>query len=212
MKSSTTTSAPPGLEPKILLGLVIAIFILLGIRPKADRLTWALENLPVMIAVPLLVWTARCFPFTPLSYRLMAIHAVILMIGGYYTYAAVPAFDWLKESLNLSRNHYDRVGHLAQGFVPAMVAREILLRTSPLRPGKWLGFLVVCVCLAISAGYELFEWASALAFGGASDDFLGSQGDIWDAQTDMACALIGACVALLSLSRLQDRQLEKGSF
>ncbi len=185
------------------------IFILLGIHPRADRLTWFLENFPVMIAVPLLVFTYKRFPLTSLAYRLVAVHALILMIGGYYTYAAVPAFDWLKDALHLARNNYDRVGHFAQGFVPAILAREILLRTSPLTRGKWLAFLVCCISLAISAGYELFEWSSALLFGSGSDDFLGTQGDVWDAQKDMACALIGAVTALITLSGLHNRHLEK---
>lgn len=195
------------IEKKFLLFLVLLTFVLLGFQPHANRLTWGLENLPVMIAVPLLLATHRRFEFTKLSYRLMAVHAVILMIGGYYTYAQVPLGDWVKNALDLNRNHYDRVGHFAQGFVPAIMAREILLRTSTLVRGKWLNFLVCCVCLSISAGYELFEWSSALVFGGGADDFLGSQGDIWDAQIDMAMALGGAVLALCLLSKSHDRCL-----
>lgn len=196
-------------EACVLLICVILIFVLLGIHPRADRLTWVLENFPVMIAVPLLVATYKRFPLTSLAYRLIAVHALILMIGGYYTYAAVPLGDWIKDAFHLGRNHYDRVGHFAQGFVPAILAREILLRTSPLTRGKWLAFLVCSVCLAISAGYELFEWSSAMLFGSGSDDFLGTQGDVWDAQKDMTCALIGAVTALVTLSGLHDRHLEK---
>lgn len=197
------------IEKKVLLFLVLLIFVLLGVRPHADRLTWGLENLPVIIAVPLLLATHRRFEFTRLSYRLMAVHAVILMVGGYYTYAQVPLGEWVKDMLDLSRNHYDRLGHFAQGFVPAILAREILLRTSSLVRGKWLNFLVCCVCLAISAGYEIFEWLSALILGGGAEDFLGSQGDIWDAQMDMTLAFIGAVWALSFLSNFHDRCLRR---
>jgi putative membrane protein len=169
-----------------------------------------LETVPVIIGVPLLaVLYARGFRFTPLVYVLVTVHAVILMIGGKYTYAEVPPFNWLRDALHLSRNHYDRVGHFAQGFVPAMIARELLLRTSPLRPGKWLFFLVVCVCGALSACYELVEWCVAVASGSASDAFLGTQGDPWDTQKDMALAFVGAISAQLFLFRLHDRQLER---
>jgi putative membrane protein len=190
----------------LLLAVVGAVFAWSGIRPR-DRFTWVLEVLPVILAVPALLATWRRFPLTTLVYVLIAVHAVILMIGGHYTYAEVPAFNWLRDRFGLSRNYYDRVGHFAQGFVPSMLAREVLLRTSPLRRGKWLFVIVVCVCLAISASYELFEWAVARLTGTAADQFLGTQGDVWDTQEDMATALVGAVVALVTLSRVHDRQM-----
>jgi putative membrane protein len=160
--------------------------------------------------VPLLVATYRRFPLTPLAYVLIWLHAVILMVGGHYTYAEVPLFDWIRDAFGLARNHYDRVGHLAQGFVPAILAREVLLRTSPLRPGRWLFFLVCCVCLAISALYELIEWWAALLTSPETGTaFLGTQGDVWDTQWDMFLALVGSVAALLALSRLHQRQLDQ---
>jgi putative membrane protein len=174
-----------------------------------ERGTWILEVFPIFLAVPLLLATARRFPLTPLAYRLIFVHALILMVGGHYTYAKVPLGFWLQDALHLSRNHYDRIGHFAQGFVPAIVAREVLLRRSPLRPGKWLFFLVTCVCLAVSACYEFVEWAAALLGGSSADAFLGTQGDVWDTQWDMFMALLGALAAQLLLARLHDRQLER---
>ncbi len=174
-----------------------------------DRLTWLLEVLPALIAFAVLAATHAAFPLTPLAYWLILAHAVILMIGGHYTYAQVPLFNWLRDALDLSRNHYDRLGHLAQGFVPAVVAREILLRRSPLMRGRWLFFIVVCICLAISAVYEFIEWWVALAIGLDAEAFLGLQGDVWDTQTDMFLAMIGAIAALLSLGRRHDRQLRQ---
>ncbi|MCX6552970.1 MAG: DUF2238 domain-containing protein [Acidobacteria bacterium] len=194
-------------EPLVLLIVVAVVCVALGISPKADRLTWLLENIPVMIGLPILVATRRSFPLTPLTYRLIAVHAVILMVGGYYSYAAVPIGNWASDAFHLGRNHYDRLGHLAQGFIPAMIAREFLIRKSPLRPGGMLSFLVGCYCLAFSAFFELFEWWTTIAFGSGSDAYLGSQGDIWDAQWDMFMCLIGASISLMLLSRLQDRQL-----
>ncbi len=144
---------------------------------------------------------------TPLAYRLIFLHAAILMLGGHYTYAEVPLGFWVRDALGLSRNHYDRLGHLAQGFVPAILAREILLRKTPLKPGPWLFFLVTCVCLAISAFYEFVEWWAALASGEAASAFLGTQGDVWDTQWDMFLCLLGALAAQLTLSRVHDRQL-----
>ncbi|MBT3049175.1 MAG: DUF2238 domain-containing protein [Candidatus Thiodiazotropha sp. (ex Clathrolucina costata)] len=190
-------------------GGVALLLILSAIDPVADRYTWFLETLPVMIALPLLYYTRKGFPLTILAYRLIALHAVILIIGGYYTYAEVPLFNWLKESLELSRNHYDRVGHFAQGFVPAILAREILLRRSPLQRGRWLFFLCLCFCLAFSAFYELIEWWVALLSEQAADAFLGTQGDPWDTQTDMFLALIGAICAQLLLAKTHDGQLKK---
>ena len=182
------------------------MFVWSAVRPH-DYFTWALEVAPALVAAVLLVLTYPRFRFTMLAYWLMAIHATILLIGGHYTYALVPLGEWLRSAFDLGRNHYDRVGHFAQGFVPAIIAREILVRCSPLKEGPWLRFLVLCVCLAISATYELFEWRVAVLTGSMSDDFLGTQGDPWDTQKDMATALIGAVTALLFLSHWHDRQL-----
>ena len=197
-----------GSELRALLGLGAAALLVSGIAPH-DRLTWLLEVAPILIAVPVLVATARRFPLTPLAYRLIFVHALILMLGGHYTYAEVPLGHWVAEALGLARNPYDRLGHLAQGFVPAIVVREILIRRSPLRSGKWLTFLVVCVCLAISAAYELVEWWSALIGGENADAFLGTQGDQWDTQWDMFTALLGAIAALALLGRYHDREIAK---
>lgn len=200
---------PASREPGVLLALCAAIFVLLGARPEADRFTWFMENFPVIFGAPLLVATRRRFPLTPLAYRLLLLHACILMLGGHYTYAEVPLGEWAKDLLHLERNHYDRLGHFAQGFVPALLVREVLLRTSPLGPGRWLAFLVVCVCLAISAGYEFIEWWTALATGEGADAFLGTQGDPWDTQWDMFLATAGATASLVLLSRVHDRQLAR---
>ena len=194
-------------EPRLLVTAVGAGLVLSGIDPVADRLTWTLETLPVMIGILLLILTWRSFPLTPLLYRLLAIHAVILMIGGYYTYAEVPLFNWLRDSLELSRNHYDRVGHFVQGFVPAILAREVLIRRSPLTEGGWLFLVVTSICLAFSAFYELIEWWTALLNEEAAASFLGTQGDHWDTQWDMFLALTGAILSQLLLSKRHDRQL-----
>jgi putative membrane protein len=194
--------------PVALLLLVIAVTLLSGIAPY-DRLTWWLEIFPTLVVVPLLVATHRRFPLTPLLYSLVAIHAVILAVGGHWTYARVPLGLWMQEAFGFARNHYDRIGHFAQGFVPAIAARELLLRRTPLRRGGWLFFLVFSVCLAISACYEFVEWWSALAAGGAATAFLGTQGDVWDTQWDMFLAAVGAVVAQLLLARWHDRQLER---
>jgi putative membrane protein len=202
-----------GREPLVLLIVGAVLLVLSGIGPH-DRTTWWLEVGPILIAAPVLILTARRFPLTPLAYRLIFVHALILMLGGHYTYAEVPLGFWMQRVFNFARNHYDRIGHLAQGFVPAIVVREILIRRSPLRPGKWLTFLALCVCLAISAFYELVEWWAALLGGEGADAFLGTQGDQWDTQWDMFLALLGAASALLLLSRLHARQiarLEEGS-
>jgi putative membrane protein len=193
-------------EKPALAALTVLALVMSGMNPF-DRLTWVLETLPVMLGLPLLIAAHRRFPLTPLVYRLLFIHSLILMLGGHYTYARVPAGFWLQDALDLSRNHYDRLGHLAQGFVPAMLAREILLRATPLRPGGWLFFLVTCVVLAISACYEFIEWGTALAMGGEADAFLATQGDVWDTQWDMFLALLGALAAQSLLSRLHNRQL-----
>lgn len=192
----------------ILSGAVVAGFVLSGLHPT-DRLTWALEVAPVAIGLPLVLATRRRFPLTSLLWVLLAIHAGILMLGGRYTYAQVPLGFWIRDVLDLARNPYDRLGHLAQGFVPAILTREILLRRSPLRPGRWLAFLSVCVCLAFSAFYELLEWWAALVSGAAAEAFLGTQGDPWDTQWDMFLALCGATASLLLLSRFHDRQLSR---
>ena len=191
--------------------LMVAVIVLLALSRigALEPGTWLLEVAPILIVGPILVLTARRFPLTPLVYRLLFVHALILMLGGHYTYAKVPLGFWAQDAFGLARNHYDRVGHLAQGFVPAMLAREVLLRRSPLTRGKWLGFLVVCVCLALSATYELIEWLAAVLGGSAADAFLGTQGDVWDTQWDMFMALLGATSALLLLSRVHDRQLAR---
>jgi len=195
-------------EPAILLIATIVALIVSRVGALEPG-TWLLEVAPILIVAPILVLTARRFPLTPLVYRLLFVHALILMLGAHYTYAKVPLGFWAQDAFGLARNHYDRVGHLAQGFVPAMLAREVLLRRSPLQRGKWLGFLVVCVCLALSATYELIEWLAAVLGGSAADAFLGTQGDVWDTQWDMFMALVGATSALLLLSRVHDRQLEQ---
>jgi putative membrane protein len=189
--------------------LLIAGVLLLAVSAwhSYDLGTWMMEVFPIFIAVPILLATYRRFPLTQLAYTLIFVHAGILMLGGHYTYARVPLGYWMQHLLRLSRNPYDRIGHLAQGFVPAIIGREILIRRTPLRPGGWLFFLVCCVCLAISACYEFVEWWSAVIGGSAATDFLGTQGDVWDTQWDMLMALIGAIVAQLALSRFHDRRI-----
>jgi putative membrane protein len=194
--------------PASLLAAVLLLLGASGVGPR-DRLTWALEVAPVVAAVPLLVATRRRFPLTPLLYVLVAVHAAILCVGGHYTYAEVPLGFWVRDALGLARNPFDRLGHLAQGFVPALAAREVLLRASPLRPGRWLFVLVTAVTLSVSALYELAEWAAAVALGQGADAFLGTQGDPWDTQWDMFLALVGALAAQLLLARVQDRQLAR---
>jgi putative membrane protein len=193
-------------EPLVLLALTGLVLIGSGIRPF-DRATWWLEVAPVLIGAPVLIVTFSRFRLSPLLYRLLFLHAVILMVGGHYSYARVPVGFWAQEWLDLSRNHYDRLGHLAQGFIPAILAREILIRLSPLRRGGWLFFLVICACLAFSAFYEMLEWWAALIGGAASESFLGTQGDVWDTQWDMFLALFGAISALLLLARAHDRSM-----
>lgn len=195
-----------GREPRLLLIAGAVLLVLSGIGPR-DRTTWLLEVGPILIAAPILIATARRFPLTPLAYRLIFVHALILMLGGHYTYAEVPLGFWIRDLFGFARNHYDRIGHLAQGFVPAIVVREILIRRSPLTPGKWLTVLVLCVGLAVSALYELLEWWAALLGGEGAEAFLGTQGDQWDTQWDMFLALVGAAAALALLSRLHDRQI-----
>jgi putative membrane protein len=173
----------------------------------ADRLTWWLEALPALIAITLIIIFWKKFPLTGLLLSLVAIHCVILLIGAHYTYAEVPLGYWMQEWFGFTRNNYDKIGHFAQGFVPAIAAREFLLRTSPMRPGKWLFAIITLSVLGISAVYELIEWVAAITSGGAAEAFLGTQGDVWDTQSDMALALIGALTAQALLTRPHDRQL-----
>jgi putative membrane protein len=195
-----------GREPIV---LFVAGLVVLGwsaVRPH-DYFTWVMEVAPILIGVPILVATYRRFPLTPLLYRLIFVHAVILMVGGHYTYAEVPLGFWMQRAFGFARNHYDRIGHFAQGFVPAILAREILLRRGVVHRRGWLFFLVTCVCLAFSAFYELVEWWTAEATGAAATAFLGTQGDPWDTQWDMFFALTGALVSQRLLGRAHDRQL-----
>jgi putative membrane protein len=189
-----------------LLLIVVAALIWSGITPH-DRLTWAMEVIWVAAAIPLLLFTHRRFPLTRLLYWLIAIHCLILIYGGAYTYSETPLGNWAREAFDLARNHYDRLGHLAQGFIPAILARELLLRLTPLARGGWLFYLVVSACLAFSAFFEMIEWWAALIMGGDADAYLATQGDIWDTQWDMFLAMCGAIISLLLLSRLHDRQL-----
>lgn len=182
------------------------VFAWSGIRPH-DYFTWALETFPVMLGVPLLIVIYPRFRFTTLVYTLILLHASILMVGGHYTYAEVPLFNWIRDVSGLARNDFDRVGHFAQGFVPALIAREVLLRRSPIPRGGWLIFTVISFCLALSASYELLEWAVAETSGSQATAFLATQGDVWDTQWDMLTALIGATLSVLFMSRWHDRQL-----
>ena len=208
MPHPMTSSLPDPRTRALLLGAAATLAVLAwsGAAPY-DRLTWLMEVLPVMIALPLMMLTHRRYPLTSLLYAGIFVHGVVLMVGGAYTYARVPLGFQLVDWFGLSRNPYDKIGHFMQGFVPALVAREILLRGAYVRGARMLGFLVICVVLAISATYELIEWAAALAIGQGADEFLGTQGDMWDTQSDMFMALIGACTALALFSRLHDRQL-----
>ena len=189
-----------------LIVIVSAALVISGIAPY-DRATWWMEVAPVLIALPILVATRRRFPLTDLLAVLIALHALVLILGGAYTYARVPLGFWLQDMLGASRNPYDKIGHFMQGFVPAMVAREILLRGDFVRGRRMAAFLSLCVAMAISACYELIEWAAAVALGQGADEFLGTQGDVWDTQSDMFMAWIGASTALLLLARWHDRQL-----
>ncbi len=215
------------------LATLVPVLVWSGIKPH-DLFTWSLEVAPIFIGVPLIVAVRRQFPLSTLLLALIWLHALILMVGGHYTYARVPLGDWVSQLFGWPRNNYDKLGHFAQGFIPAILAREILLRTSPLgngvvaggddpgpaspgpaagtgarRPSRWLGFLVVSVCLAFSALYELLEWITAVWSGEAAEEFLGTQGYVWDTQTDMALALVGTVAALLLLSRVHDRSIAR---
>jgi putative membrane protein len=193
------------LHASLLISLA-AVFLWSAIEPL-DRFTWFLEVLPAIIGVAVLLYAYPRFRFTNLAYGLIWVHAVILLVGGHYTYAEMPLFNWLRDTFALERNYYDRLGHFAQGFIPAIIAREVLIRTSPLKGSRWLGFLVVCFCLAFSAFYELLEFAVALVTGTAAEAFLATQGDVWDTQWDMLLALIGSITSLAVLSRYHDKQL-----
>lgn len=192
----------------LLFSILGVAFIWSAIAPH-DYFTWLLEVFPVLIVLPLLLATYSRFKFTRLVYSLILVHAIILLVGGHYTYAEMPLFSWLRDTYTLDRNYYDRLGHVAQGFIPAMVAREILLRRSPLQAGKWLFFVVSSVCLAVSACYEFLEWWVALASGSDANAFLATQGDVWDTQWDMLLALLGAISAQLLLARVHDKQVAK---
>ena len=191
-----------------LAAIVGAALIISGLAPY-DRLTWLMEVLPAMIALPLIGATRKSYPLTTLLTILIALHCLVLIGGGAYTYARVPFGFWLQDLLGTARNPYDKLGHLMQGFVPALIAREILLRGDYVRGRRMAGFLSLCVALAISAAYELSEWAAALALGQGADEFLGTQGDVWDTQSDMFMALIGASTAIALLAHWHDRQLAK---
>ena len=199
----------PGKYPVLLLILVILFGVWSAINPIDTRLTWFLETLPVMLALPVLLFTGKRFPLTRLTYTLIALHAVILMLGAHYSYAKVPLGFWMQDWFGWTRNNYDKIGHFMQGFGPAIYTREILARTSPLRRGKWLGFLSVAVPLAFSALYEIFEWMASLSDPTDTEAFLGTQGYIWDTQSDMFLCLIGSIVALILLTRLHNRCLAK---
>lgn len=190
------------------LAAVFLVSLVLSVIRPYDLVTWVLEVAPAVFGLAVLAATYRRFRFTNLLYVLMTVHAIILVVGGHYTYARVPVGDWVRDAFDLSRNHYDRFGHFAQGFVPAMIARELILRRTPMQSGKFLSLLCVCAALAVSAVYELIEWGVAEASGEASADFLGTQGDIWDTQKDMAMAFLGALAAVFTLSGWHDRQLE----
>ena len=185
---------------------LLAILAGSAIHPR-DGLTWALEIAPVAIALPILLITYKRFTLTTFVYVLIWIHAVILIVGGHYTYAEMPLFNWIRDAFHLQRNNYDRLGHLAQGFIPAMIARELLIRKSVVNGRGWQFAIILCFCLALSACYEFIEWGAALILGSGADSFLATQGDVWDTQWDMFCALIGAVAAQLLLSRYHDRQL-----
>ena len=192
----------------IWIAVFVTVLVWSGIHPK-EQMTWFLEVLPALLGVGLLIVTYNRFRLTPLLYLFILIHCIILMVGGHYTYAEVPLFDWLRDGLGGERNNYDKVGHFAQGFVPALLAREILLRKAVVNGATWLNFFIISICLAVSAFYELLEWWVALAIGQDADAFLGTQGYIWDTQSDMGCALLGAVSCLLLLSKWHDQQLSK---
>jgi putative membrane protein len=195
--------------PKILLALVVIFFVWSGVHPHDSRLTWVLETAPFMIALPILLLTYKRFPFTHFVYTIIAIHAIVLMFGGHYSYAKVPLGFWMEDWFGWTRNNYDKIGHFMQGFGPVLYARELLIRTSPLKPGKWLNVITVSIAMAISAIYEIIEWLSSLSNPADTEAFLGTQGYIWDTQTDMFMCLVGAIFALLFFSKLHNRYLDR---
>lgn len=206
MQTATSTLSPRALW--LYAAITVALLVWSGIGAY-ELPTWAMEVAPVIIALPVLLVTHRRFPLTTLLYALILLHFAVLMLGGHYTYARVPLGFWMQEWFGFERNHYDRIGHLMQGFVPAIVARELLLRLTPLQRGGWLFTLVTATCLAISALYELIEWGAAVALGSGADEFLGTQGDPWDTQKDMFMAWLGAMAAQLLLARWHDRQIAR---
>lgn len=194
--------------PLLFAALTISMLILSGIC-AVDKFTWVMEEFPTYVSLPILFFSYKKFKFTPLIYWIVLFHYFILAVGGTYTYAKVPFGFWMQDWFGFSRNHFDRIGHFLQGFVPALIVRELLIRTSPLRPGKWLNYIVVAICLCNSAGYEFIEWWSSVSQGASADAFLGTQGDPWDAQEDMFMCVIGAITALLALSHYQNKLLLK---
>jgi putative membrane protein len=207
-RMNISNTVRPDRYPQVLLLLLFPVFAWSAISP-ADYFTWFLEMFPVVMGLMVLIPTYNRFRLTNMTYTLIGIHAVVLLVGAHYTYAGVPLFDWIQDVFDLSRNHYDRLGHFVQGFVPAVIAREVLIRTSPLKNSRWLWVTVVSFCLSISAVYELTEWGVAELSGTAAEAFLGTQGDIWDTQKDMALCLVGSVAALILLSRWHDRQLSE---
>ena len=192
----------------ILLIIFSIVLIWSGINPK-DYFTWILEVAPAIIGLIILFFTYKKYPLTNLLYLLILVHSVILMIGGHYTYAEVPAFDWIKETFNQTRNNYDKIGHLAQGFIPAMIIREIFIRSSVVNSKKWMNFIIVSVAMAISVTYEFIEWFVAEQTGESAESFLGTQGYVWDTQSDMLYASMGAILALITLSKVHNKQISK---
>jgi len=188
--------------------IFFATLVWSGIEPK-DSPTWILEVLPAVVGFAVLVATRRRFPLTSLAYLLILAHCIVLMVGGHYTYAEVPLFDWIRDGFGLERNNYDKLGHFMQGFVPAIVAREILVRNAIIAGKGWMSFIIICICLAISAFYELIEWWVAILSDEAAEAFLGTQGYVWDTQSDMMYALVGAIAALVLLSKLHDKQIKR---
>lgn len=202
----STIPQPSRASTLIWLTAFTAVFIWSAIAPK-DYFIWFLEVLPAIIGLLVLAVTYRAFPLTPLAYQLILVHCIILMVGGHYTYAEVPLFDWIRDTFGQQRNNYDKVGHFAQGFIPAIIAREILIRNEAVNGTGWLNLFVISFCLGFSAFYELIEWMVAILSGASADAFLATQGYVWDTQSDMGLALLGAVCALLLLSSFHDRQL-----
>jgi len=205
-------SRAPSIYPSSYHIVLLSVFVLAmswSAWHPHDYFTWFLEVTPAMIGLVLVLGSYMKFRLTDLTYTLIVIHCIILMIGGHYTYAEMPLFSWLRDTFDLARNYYDRVGHVAQGFVPAILAREILIRRSPLKPGKWMFYIVTSICLAFSAFYEMVEWWVAVSSGDDAVAFLATQGDVWDTQWDMFLALLGAMASQLLLARFHDRQLKR---